>query len=181
MTDPRSRFLEARDRLDALVAATDDAAFNAKPAARSWSAAECVVHLNKTHEPYLPVLEAKAALSSPTGSGPFRYGYFARRFIDGMAPGGRPVPTAGGLKPPPAAGDHSDIDVDRAVARFRDDVGRLLAAMDDADGLDLARVKMRSPVMPVVRFSLGAFFELLANHALRHVAQAERAVEATSG
>ena len=178
MTDYKAALIEARARLGALLDGIDDDTFNAKPGPSSWSAAECVVHLNKTHAPYLPVLEEKAALSRPRASGPFRYGFVARRFIEGMKPGTRPVPTSGALKPPATNGLASDIDRARAVSRFESDVDRILADMDAADGLDLAKIKMRSPVIPLLRMPLGAFFLLLGNHALRHVDQAERAVEA---
>jgi hypothetical protein len=45
-----------------------------------------------------------------------------------------------------------------------------------SDGLDLRRIRLRSPFLPVW-FSLGAYLDALGQHALRHTAQAERAVE----
>lgn len=175
MTDYKAPLLDARSRLRALLDGLDDRAFNSKPAPGSWSVGECVVHLNKTHAPYLPVIEEKAALSEPAGAGPFQYGFVARRFIDAMKPGTRAVPTAAKLKPPATTGLTSDVNRQRAVSRFESDVDRLLAAMDEADGLDVARVKMRSPVIPVMKLPLGAFFQILGHHAVRHVEQAERA------
>lgn len=47
-----------------------------------------------------------------------------------------------------------------------------------ADGLDLAAVKIRSPIAPVLRFSLGQCFAINAAHERRHVWQARRVREA---
>ncbi|WP_412063153.1 DinB family protein [Rubrivirga sp. IMCC45206] len=176
MTDLKAPFLDARARLAALLEGIDDDTFNARPGPDKWSAAECVVHLNKIAKGYLPVMEEAAARSEPRGEGPFRYGFVARKFVDSLRPGSRPIPTGGPMKPPASEGLRSDIDRDRAVARFDADIDRYLAVIDAAEGLDLARIKIRSPFMKLLRLPLGAFIEALGVHAVRHVMQAERAV-----
>jgi hypothetical protein len=169
------RFGEARRRLVALVDGMPNDVFNGKPGPKAWSVGECVVHLNTVSKGYLPVLEAAAARPEPRGEGPFRYGFVARRFIDALRPGSRPIPTAPSMRPPPARGPRSTVDRHRALARFHSDTERYLDVVEAADGLDLARIKVRSPFLPVVRLPLGAFLEALSHHAVRHVAQAERA------
>ena len=171
-------FHEARDRLVALVDGMPDETFNRKPGPKAWSVGECIVHLNTTSKGYLPVLAAAAARTGPRGTGPFRYGFVARRFIDALRPGSRPLPTVPSMRPAPAPGPRSDVDRHRALARFHADTERFLDVLEEADGLDLARVKVRSPFVPIFRISLGAYFEALGHHAVRHVAQAERAAEA---
>ena len=179
MTDLVAPYHDARDRLDALVDGLSHEAFNRKPSAKAWSAGECVVHLNKMAKGYLPRLEAAASRSEPRAEGPFEYGWIARRFIEAVRPGSRAIPTAGAMKPPASEGRLSDVDPDRAVQRFHADVERYAAAIHEAEGLDLARIKVRSPFLPVLRLPLGAYFEALGLHAVRHVAQAERAVAAS--
>ena len=172
-------YAESRERLHALLAEADDDAFNRKPSAKGWSAGECVVHLNKTSEPYLPVIEALVGPDAPRGEGPFEWGWMSRRFIEAVRPGSRPLPTGGPMKPPRAAGLRSEVDRDRALARFDADVDRWLAVCERADGVALDRIKMRSPILPVVKLPAGVFLEAMGLHALRHVGQAERAVRGT--
>lgn len=176
--DLKAPYLEARERLEALVDGMDPDTFNKKPDPKGWSCGECVVHLNKIAEGYLPALEEAAAADGPRAEGPFRYGWVARRFVAALQPGSRKIPTVGAMKPPAATGPLSDVDGDRAMATFRADVDRFAAAIDRAEGLDLKAIRVRSPFMPLLKLPLGAFFEALGAHAVRHVAQAERAVEA---
>ncbi len=168
-------YAESRQRLHALLDGIDDEAFNRKPSPTGWSAGECVVHLNTMSKAYLPVLEATLGPDAPHADGPFRWGWASRRLIEAVRPGSRPVPTAGAMKPPEAAGLRSEIDRARAVARFDADTDRWLALCQRADGVDLARVKVASPFLKILRLPVGAFLEAMGLHAVRHVAQAERA------
>lgn len=172
---------EARDRLRRLTDGLADDAFNAKPAPSSWSAAECVVHLNRIAKGYLPAFEAALSADAPRGDGPFHYGWVTRRFIEAVRPGSRPIPTAPAMKPPEASGLRSDIDRDRALGRFESDIARYLAVIEAADGYDLAQITVASPFLRVLRLPMGGMLEAMGLHAVRHVAQAERAVAATSG
>jgi hypothetical protein len=182
MTDLSAAYAEARDRLFALTDGMSHEAFNAKPSETSWSAGECVVHLNTIAKGYLPALEAAVAdPAAPRGTGPFRYGWMGRKFVDMLRPGTRPMPTAGAMKPPATEGLLSEIDLDRSLERFRSDIDRYLAVVEAADGLDLAAIKVQSPFMKLMRFPLGVFLEAMGQHCLRHVGQAERAVAATQG
>ncbi len=169
-------YLDARARLAALADGLDPAAFNHKPTAKSWSAGECVVHLNKMAASYLPVLEAAAARDQPRGTAPFRYGWIGRKFVDTVRPGSRPVPTMGSMKPPATDARQSGVAMEAALAQFDADTDRYLAVVEAADGLDLARVKVRSPFVPLLRLPLGVFLEAMGLHNVRHVGQAERAV-----
>ncbi|WP_412067618.1 DinB family protein [Rubrivirga sp. IMCC43871] len=176
MTDLKAPYLDARARLRTLLDGLDDEAFNAKPARDSWSAGECLVHLNKIAKGYLPVMEEAVARGGPTGAPPFRYGFVSRKFIGALQPGTRPLPTGGPMKPPATEGLRSNIDRARVVSRFEADIDRYLAVIDAAEGLDLARIKIRSPFMTLLRLPLGAFLEAMGVHSVRHIAQAERAV-----
>ncbi|MDT7857074.1 DinB family protein [Rubrivirga sp. S365] len=170
-------FSESRRRLHALAGGVGDDAFNRKPSAKAWSAGECVVHLNRTAAAYLPALEAALGAGAPRGEGPFRWGWVARRFVEAVRPGSRSVPTFGGMRPPRPAGLRSDVDRARAVAQFDADAARWLALCERAEGVDLGRVRVRSPFVPLLKLPAGAFLEAMGLHALRHVGQAERAVE----
>lgn len=60
---------------------------------------------------------------------------------------------------------------DKVVAEFIAIHNELLGLISRANGLDLARIKIRTP-FPIVKFSLGQRFALLAAHDRRHLRQA---------
>jgi hypothetical protein len=43
-----------------------------------------------------------------------------------------------------------------------------------ADGLDLRRARQRSPILPVLKWSLGTMFALVLAHERRHIWQARQ-------
>ena len=49
--------------------------------------------------------------------------------------------------------------------------------MERAEGLDLARIKVATPISRFLKMSLGAMFEQAAAHERRHIEQARRVRE----
>lgn len=169
-------FEEARDRLHAVADPLSEDAFLRKPSEKAWSVGECIVHINILAAGYQPALEhAVADPEAPRASGPFRYGPLSRLFIDAQRPTGRKIPTAPAMAPPPADGRRATVDRARAMAGLDAQTDAYAALCRAADGLDLRRIRVRSPFLPVW-FSLGAYLDALGQHALRHTAQAERVV-----
>ena len=174
-SDHRASRAALHDLADPLL----DGQFNAKPDPDAWSVAECVVHLNLVAEGYLPLLEKAVADGAPRGAGPFRYGFVARKLMSVYAPDGPDVRTKTRARLDPSTGaDRSHLDKARTLAAFDGYVDRYVAVCERADGLDLARIKVRYPFMRLLRLPLGAFLAITAGHALRHVEQARRAAEA---
>ncbi|GAB5535115.1 MAG: hypothetical protein Rubg2KO_13640 [Rubricoccaceae bacterium] len=167
-------YKDAQALLHSIADDLSDEAFNWKPDAKSWSVGECVVHLNKISKGYLDVMEDAAAADSPRAGGPFTYGWLTRTFIKAVRPGSRSMSTAPAMKPPATEGARSAIDKDRALASYDVDTGRYLQVITEADGLDLGRIKVASPFLPIARFKFGGLIEALGLHAMRHVQQAER-------
>lgn len=160
----------------ALATPLSPSQFNWKPAPDVWSVAECLVHLNTANAKYLPTLERAVASGGPQGEPPFRYGGVARWFIASTGPQGRrKLPAPAGIRPTPA----THYDADRVLADFR----ALMTGLDEAISraaqarLDLARVRIASPILPLLRLPAGAFFESIAGHAQRHLTQARRVTE----
>ena len=162
----------SRTRAHALADGLSDDAFRWRPAPGAWSVAGCLAHLNVVADAYLPVLEAAVADGAPRGAGPFEYGFFARTVRGGVVPGGPALKT--GRKLDPSRGGPPAASRAETLAAFDDRVARYVAVCERADGLDLARIKVRYPFMRLLRLPLGAFLDVTGLHALRHVAQAER-------
>ena len=150
--------------------------FNWTPGPDSWSVAECLAHLNVVAKAYLPRLEAAVADGAPRAAGPFEYGFMARKMRGAVVPGGPALRTGAALDPSDG-GARSELDKAETLAAFDDHVGRYVAVCEQAEGLDLVRIKVRYPFMRLLRLPLGAFLDITGLHALRHIGQAERVVD----
>lgn len=165
--------------VDALVAPLSEAQGRWRPGPGRWSVAECLAHLAATARQYQPGLDGAAesarGRAAPGGvaAGAFRPGWFGRRLVAGMEPGAGPrLPTTSALTPP------AEVSLADAVRAFREAQGRLRGTLGAVAGLDLGSATLRSPVLPVLRLSLGTALAMLAAHERRHLAQARRVVQA---
>ncbi len=146
-----------------------------RPDEGSWSVGECISHLTVTVNQYLPMLDAsieKGIASGKKSKGPFRYGWFSRYMVKSMEP-----PPSRQLRAPKAFLPPVEIDAARVAREFLAAHDQLLDRIERAAGLDLARIKVTSPVTRWIRLSLGKGFELMATHARRHLWQAERVMQ----
>ncbi|MEM0962242.1 MAG: DinB family protein [Bacteroidota bacterium] len=172
--------IQSQARIHALADGAAGGALVVRPAPGAWSAAECVEHLNRVAEGYLGVIEPAVAADARRAEGPFAYGFVMRKMISGMEGSGPALKTPQALNPA-AKGGAPDLDPAAALVAFDGYVARYIAACRRAEGLDLRRIKVRYPFGPLLRLPLGAALQLSGLHALRHVAQAERAVAHATG
>lgn len=156
----------------ALTAGLSHDQFNSRPAPQRWSVAECLDHLNAIRK-VLPAIDRtveeaeRRGLRSP---GPFHYGWLARFTVRSMEP------------PPRFRMRTVRMLLPRDVPLQRDDVLREFLELRDqlaervrrADGLDLKRAIVVSPVSRLVRLPLAAYFAFLLAHDRRHLWQARQ-------
>ena len=170
---------DAAEQLDALLAdaeslveTLDDEAFQWRPGPGRWSISECLEHVAVTLELYAPGLETcirEGRRKGRTGLAEAKRGWIMGWMIRVAEP---PVKTR--LRAPKAfrpgqPGAKSSV-YPRFVRRHRE----LGAAMADADGLDLGRNRMASPVLKMLKMSLGEAFAMMLAHGRRHVWQARQ-------
>jgi hypothetical protein len=161
-----------RQDVAALVANLTDTGFNWRPATDRWSIGQCFEHLNLTAAAYLPAIDAAIAdartrnLRAP---GPFVYPLLERLFVAATEP---PVRRRGRAFKPfrPAQRLGRDAVMD-AFSGWQD---RLEERIKAADGLDLRGARQRSPVLPVMKWSLGTMLALVLTHERRHIWQARQ-------
>jgi len=158
-----------------LVDSTEPRLFTVRPDLSSWSASECIAHLNISTEMFLPVLQASledARNRGLTGGQPSMdwLGRILRWFLE--PPVRTRVKTAARFVP-------------RAVRAKAESIGeftslqtKLLELLGSARGLALSRIKIVSPFDKRVRYNLYSAFMITAAHQRRHLWQAEQAVEA---
>lgn len=148
-------------------------AFNWRPADGRWSVAECLGHLNISATLFgeAALRAAQTARSSGrVATRPFRHGALSRLILWSLDPDNRRrLKAPRRLVPPP-----TDYDVQVVLEEFVASQRRWEACLEAANGLDLVGVKVPSPAMPLLRFSLGATFAIQVTHERRHLHQARR-------
>ena len=154
-----------------LVEGLSDAQMLWRPSHRSWSIAECFLHILAAAHPYLTAIDAgigRALAKGMRASRPSRHPWLARVFVESFEPPpGIRLPAPKQFLPPEPRGPTSVIVGD--FMRLGQEIGDRL---DRAEGLDLGKSVVVSPVSPVVRLSLGLSFALLSVHERRHLYQA---------
>jgi len=159
---------DARD----LLAGISDPAFNWRRAPGTWSMAECLDHLVVVGHKYLRALDRAiedGRSKNLVGAGPFRYGLLESWTVRAMD-----APPMFRVKAPRAFAPAGERRLEEALAAFialQDEFQKSLAR---ADGLDLRRVKARSPVSRHLKFSLGKAFAGISAHQRRHLWQARQ-------
>ena len=166
-----------------LVLATENwqmlppACFAAQPVPGSWSAAQCLEHLNGYGDYYLPLLTQaiRQAEAQKLFSKTFSPGMLGNYFTRLMEPAadGRPAKK---MKTFRKHDPLPDIDPDKAIARFISQQETLLALLESAKGLDLGRPCIPVSIAPFLRLKTGDTFRFIVAHNRRHSAQAQRAL-----
>lgn len=154
----------------ALLAGMTDAQFNWRPGPDRWSIGQCFDHLNVSVRKTLPAFD-RAIVAARAGGrlapGPFRYGWFSRWMVGSMEP---PVKRRQGtfkiLVPA------QEVRLAPTLAEFRTLREQLAERVRKADGLDLKRARVVSPVTRLLRLPLGAYFAFVLAHDRRHLWQA---------
>lgn len=172
----RAMFIDNRILADRIARALTLEHFNWKPSPDRWSVAQCLVHLNISAELYAERIESAVHRGSREGmfaSGPFHYGPLARWMLRAVAPGNpRKYKTPSRFNPPEAIYGVRDV-----LRAFHEAGTRWEHLLNNANGLDLERIRVRSPAVPLIKLSLGAAFEIQAAHERRHLLQAEQLLD----
>lgn len=165
---------EAAEQARHLIETTDARFFTVRPNPGSWSASECIAHLNISTELFLPVLgpaledARKRNLLSDKPPSMDLLGRILRWFLE--PPIRQRVKTSAPFVP-------------KAVRAKAESLGefislqeKLLALARAARGIDLKKVRIVSPFDKRVKYNLYSAFRIVAAHQRRHLWQAEQAV-----
>lgn len=172
----RRQFEGLSAEADALVAPLSDAQFAWQPAADAWSVAQCLDHLNVTARQYLPMLDEGIADAIRRGlysPGPYAYNWIGRLMVYVVEPTTRFRAKAPKAFQPAPGRPRPDV-----MAAFRAYQVQYVDRLRQANGLDLARARVTSPVARWIRMPLGSGFAMMVAHERRHLAQARRVLSA---
>lgn len=175
----RRQFEGAREEFRKLVEGLSDEQFNWRPGEESWSMAECIDHLvmvgtimNRSIDEGIQKAEERGLKSD----GPFKYGALGNWFVRAVS--GSEEGRKRKFKAPKTYTPTSEHSISRLDAAFNEMQDAFVVRVQRANGLDLARVKITSPITRLIRLSLGQWFALLAGHQERHLLQARDVLEA---
>ena len=175
----RAGFRWAKGEIQNLTASIDPATYNTRPAEKAWSAAECVEHLSATAREMIPALDAGVARARENGwlaHGPFEYGRFEKWFA--RQAGGAELPPKRRFKTPKLYHPpHRTYDMDDAVQELLALQDRYVETLQLASGVDLARTKVASPAMSLLKLSLGRWLNSMEGYQRRHLWQAREAIQ----
>lgn len=173
--DFRKQFEQISADADALVTPLGEDQFVWKPGPNRWSIAECLEHMNATARAYLPAIDegiADAIRHGAYAEGPFQYSLVGRIFSRMMEPPARFRMRAALDKQPGPERPKRET-----LAGFRAYQVQYVDRLRQANGIDLSRSCVRSPLASWIRIPLGSAFASMAAHERRHLWQARKITE----
>jgi hypothetical protein len=187
------QFLHATNLLETIVAeseANSDAArelasglspaqLNWRPTPDKWSIAQCLDHLtisSNSFDGYFSEALVRGRKRWPVSSVPaYRPSFMGGLLIKQVNPeGGR------NLSAPKIFRPAESSSIDEPLEKFLKQQTRFLEFVRQTSGVDYNKTRIRSPVTPLIRYSLADAFVVTVVHGRRHLAQARRVLE-TSG
>lgn len=148
--------------------------FNKRQYENKWSAAECIEHLNNAGQIYLSNIPKKAKRSAVLidEETKVKAGLFAKMFISASGPKVKVK-----IKSPKSMMcERSEYDKDIIDDFFalQDEYLKILISVD-AD--ELKKIKVPWPTFELKKLTLGEVMMITIAHELRHINQAERAID----
>lgn len=176
LTKYRTGFQEIREEAVALTDGVGTDRLQATPGPDRWSVAEIFDHMNTSGELLLGELETAIETGHDNeiyGEPPFEYGFISRWWVRLLQPSGWDLPAPSATEPLSS----ETLAPKEIIDDFCALQGQFVDCVQAAEGLDLRRIRMGSPALPLLRVSLGAWFEAHLGHERRHLAQARRTLD----
>lgn len=149
---------------------------NWKPAADSWSVAQCLDHLIRSNDEMKPVFEAKlaGAKNSFWESWSPLSGFFGGMLKNSLRSDKKKFKAPSDAIVPP-----SDIPAG-IVDRFAACQERVIAEIEKTAGLDWDKTVVTSPFMGLITYRLRDAHDIVVEHSKRHLRQAKRVMNSPS-
>jgi hypothetical protein len=171
----QAQFREISERTAALRGRFDAAAFAARPRPDSWSAAECLAHLNVSVDPYFPMWRDAIEHSVGTAHAAretYRLDFWGWLLVWSLEPPPRfRFPTTPAFQP------LNTGRIEEVLPAFLERQERILETLERSRSVALDTIRITSPFERRVRYSMWSSFCVTAAHERRHLWQAERALE----
>lgn len=147
-----------------------DEQINWQPQPGSWSIAQCLDHLNISNQKLIGKIELALNAAKAAGKrhdGPYVYGFFSRWMLRSLQP-----PPRNKMKTKPDFEPATRKALAGILPIWKQTHERLEQLIHESNGFDLARIKVTSPYMSLLRYPLGMAFWIQTAHDRRHLYQA---------
>ncbi|MFD2556333.1 DinB family protein [Sphingobacterium tabacisoli] len=135
----------------------------------SWSILECIEHLNRYADFYIPELSKRIQTSTYRQSTTFKPGLLGSYFANSMLPreGFKKIKTFQAMNP-----INSQVNID-VLDKFIAYQQQLLALLEKSKNIDLTKVKTAISISKWIKLRLGDTFRVVVYHNFRHVVQCQ--------
>ena len=147
-----------------------------RPKPHCWTVLECLEHLNRYGDFYIPEINERIKRSATPSNTNFRPGWLGNYFAKIMLPGEN-TKKMKTFKDKNPIGTELDMET---VDRFLNQQKQLLHLLDEARKVDLTQTKTATSISKWIRLRLGDTFRVVICHNERHVVQVEGILESQS-
>ena len=146
---------------------------NWKSSPDSWSILECLEHLNRYGDYYIPEIEKRIASSQHRPSESFKSGWLGNYFANTMLPKERQskMKTFKSMNP-----NGSNLKVS-TVSKFIAQQQALIGLLNKSQAIDLTKTTTGISISKWIKLRLGDTFRVVIYHNQRHIVQAERVLK----
>lgn len=147
-----------------------DKRLNFRLSENSWSILECLEHLNRYGKFYIPEIRKRIENSDTKSTEMFNSGILGNYFAKSMLPKEKlnTMKTFKSMNP-----IYSKLDKE-VLNEFIDQQKQAITLLNEAEKLDLNKVKTSISISNLIKLKLGDTFRFVIYHNLRHIEQARR-------
>lgn len=143
-----------------------------KQSPESWNVLECIEHLNRYADFYIPEIGKRIEASKHKQSTQFKPGILGNYFAQRMLPkeGAGKMKTFQSMNPV-----NSQVELD-VLDKFIAYQGQLLLLLEKSKNTDLTKVKTAISISKWIKLRLGDTLRVVVNHNFRHIVQCQNIV-----
>jgi hypothetical protein len=143
---------------------------NFRTSAESWSTLECLEHLNRYGDFYIPEISRAISSAGKSSQSYFKPGILGNYFAKSMLPKEKlnKMKTLKAMNP-----IHSNLDKN-VVDLFITHQGKLLELLEKAQYTDLEKTKSGISISKLIKLKLGDTFRFVIYHNARHIGQIKK-------
>lgn len=151
---------------------------NKQPSERSWSALQCIEHLNAYYRYYIPVIRGKITNSRFVDPSEYFTSSPLGRAVYRSAKLGKVHNVKRSLKSPKDYNPlvNTSLSTDNSVEEYIKHNEDFLVLIEEATKIDMRKTKVPLSLRPVVKLNIGDALLFLAYHNERHIFQAKNAL-----
>lgn len=141
-----------------------------RPRPNSWNALECVEHLNRYGDFYIPELKLRISNSKYAAKKYFKSGILGNYFAKSMLPSAKKIQTFKSMNP---IGSNLDKEV---ISKCIMQQKEILSILNEARKVDLTKTKTAISISKIIKLRLGDTLRIVIYHNDRHFLQAKNAI-----